>query len=91
MTYPTFSGRACTGLALLLLASLNVSAQTAAPVAGRPVSDEVLTLSPFVVSSSQDTGYAATETLAGTRLRTNLRDVASALSVMTPEMLREHD
>jgi iron complex outermembrane recepter protein len=92
MTYPTLAGRACTSLACLLLAHVTVSAQTAAPAtpaAPRPVTEEVLTLSPFVVSAAQDTGYAATETLAGTRLRTNLRDVASALSVMTPEMLRD--
>jgi hypothetical protein len=32
-------------------------------------------------STDKDTGYAATETLAGTRLRTRLRDVASSMSV----------
>lgn len=51
--------------------------------------DEAIELTPFVVSSERDTGYAATETLAGTRMRTNLRDVASSMSVLTPEFLRD--
>ena len=54
-----------------------------------PLREEAIVLSPFTVSSEKDNGYAATETLAGTRLRTNLRDVASSMSVLTPEMLRD--
>ena len=51
--------------------------------------DQAVTLTPFTVSASKDNGYAATETLAGTRLRTNLRDIASSMSVLTPELLRD--
>lgn len=47
-------------------------------------------LSPFVVSSEEDAGtYQATATLAGSRVRTDLRDVASSLSVVTAEFLRD--
>jgi hypothetical protein len=35
------------------------------------------------------TGYAAQETLAGTRLRTDLRDVGASLTVITPEFLQD--
>ncbi len=49
--------------------------------------DNVVVLTPFEVSSDRDTGYAATETLAGTRIRTNLRDVGGAISVVTRELL----
>lgn len=49
--------------------------------------DVPLTLSPFVVEESQDRGYAATSTLAGTRLRTDLRDVGAAISVVTSQFL----
>ena len=39
--------------------------------------EEVVVLSPFVVEAAQDRGYHASNTLAGSRLRTDLRDVAS--------------
>jgi len=48
---------------------------------------EVYTLSPFEVSSSDDVGYLATQSLAGTRIRTDLKDVGSAISVVTQEFL----
>ncbi len=51
--------------------------------------EEILELSPFEVSSTRDNGYAATETLAGTRIRTNLSDVGSAISVVTRQMLED--
>src|SRR5476649_1132677 len=46
--------------------------------------EQTYKLSPFEVSATKDTGYAATETLAGTRIRTDLADVASAIQVSTP-------
>jgi len=51
--------------------------------------ESVVVLSPFEVSTKKDTGYQATETLAGTRIRTNLKDVGSAISVVTKEFLRD--
>ena len=51
--------------------------------------DEVVELSPFEIVSTQDKGYAASSSLAGSRLKTDLRDVASAISVVTPEFLRD--
>src|SRR5690606_13784306 len=51
--------------------------------------DEPVVLSPFVVDSTQDRGYAATSTLAGTRIRTDLADIGSSISVITPEMLQD--
>jgi outer membrane receptor protein involved in Fe transport len=51
-------------------------------------SQDVTVLSPFVVDASEDHGYKATNTLAGTRLRTSLKDVASPVSVFTPELLK---
>jgi hypothetical protein len=50
---------------------------------------EVTKLSPFEVSSERDTGYAATETLAGTRIRTNLDDVAASISVLNKNFLND--
>ncbi|MBL9211814.1 MAG: TonB-dependent receptor plug domain-containing protein, partial [Opitutaceae bacterium] len=48
---------------------------------------ETVTLSPFVVAESEDRGYAAVSTLAGTRLRTELRDVGAAISVVTSQFM----
>ncbi|BET66275.1 hypothetical protein ASA1KI_11930 [Opitutales bacterium ASA1] len=64
-------------------------AQTSAP-ASQPGSDEsIVELSPFEVLTDQDTGYAATSSLAGSRLNTPLRDVASAVQVVTSEFLKD--
>ncbi|HUR58428.1 MAG TPA: TonB-dependent receptor plug domain-containing protein [Opitutaceae bacterium] len=49
--------------------------------------DPAVELSPFVVSSEQDTGYAAQSTLSGTRTRTPLKDVPSAIGVFTADFL----
>lgn len=74
-----------------LLSLSRVHAQTAPPpsAADAMPSDEVVELSPFVVSSSEDRGYRATTTLAGTRIKTDLKDVGSAISVVTDEFLRD--
>ncbi|HEY4302609.1 MAG TPA: alpha-2-macroglobulin family protein [Candidatus Didemnitutus sp.] len=50
--------------------------------------DEIV-LSPFVVSAGLDKGYTARQTLAGTRLRTTLVDVSSALSVASHQFLAD--
>ncbi len=53
------------------------------PVVTRTDDEETIQLTPFEVTSTQDKGYQATETLAGTRIRTDLKDVGSAISVIT--------
>jgi hypothetical protein len=50
-------------------------------------SEEVFELSPFVVDAAQDTGYYASQTLAGTRLKTDVRDVGSSIQILTSEFL----
>lgn len=49
--------------------------------------EEVFELSPFAVDASQDSGYRALSTLAGSRLNTNLADMGSSISVVTKEFL----
>jgi outer membrane receptor for ferric coprogen and ferric-rhodotorulic acid len=47
-------------------------------------------LSPFVVDAAEDKGsYKANSTLAGTRVRTDLKDVASAITVVTAQFLQD--
>jgi len=49
--------------------------------------DEVYELSPFTVDESEVQGYLATSTLAGTRIKTDLKDLGSAISVVTAEFM----
>ncbi|MDQ8181012.1 TonB-dependent receptor plug domain-containing protein [Pelagicoccus sp. SDUM812005] len=49
--------------------------------------EETFELSPFVVSSNEDSGYMATSTLAGSRLRSSLQDVSASISVVTEEFM----
>lgn len=51
--------------------------------------DEIVMLSPFVVSSQTERGYQATETLAGMRIKTNLKDTAAAIDVLTDSFLND--
>src|SRR6185436_10379731 len=45
--------------------------------------DPIIKLSAFSVRGEQDAGYRATNTLAGTRLRSDLRDLGASISVVT--------
>ncbi len=60
-----------------------------APLHGQqtPEEEEVFELSPFTVDGSEDTGYRATSTLAGTRLKSSLKDVGASISVATKEFM----
>lgn len=65
------------------------SNQDKLPAANSKKLDDVVVLSPFEVKATKDTGYQATETLAGTRIRTDLKDVGAALSVYTKDFLND--
>ncbi|EDY80647.1 TonB-dependent receptor plug domain protein [Verrucomicrobiia bacterium DG1235] len=51
--------------------------------------ENVYELSPFTVEGDESTGYRATSTLAGTRIRTDLKDVGTAISVVTEDFLED--
>ncbi len=90
MKSPCFPVR--TGLRLLALPALAGASDAFAAAAGAPAGSpptEAVVLSPFEVSTARDQGYAATETLAGTRMRTSLRDVGASLTVITPEFIQD--
>jgi outer membrane receptor protein involved in Fe transport len=46
-------------------------------------------LSPFVIHSSKDNGYVATQTLVGTRINTSLADLGSSISVYTKDFVSD--
>ena len=49
--------------------------------------EDVYTLSQFQIDESEVQGYLATSTLAGTRIKTDLKDLGSAISVVTEEFM----
>ncbi|MFM1749499.1 MAG: hypothetical protein RLZZ188_3165 [Verrucomicrobiota bacterium] len=63
-------------------------APLSAPSTSRPES-EALELSPFQVTAETFKGYFASQTLAGSRLKTNLDEVAAAIQIVTPEFMQD--
>ncbi|ACB76182.1 TonB-dependent receptor plug domain-containing protein [Opitutus terrae] len=59
------------------------------PALSAEENDDTIILSPFTVTGESDIGYQATSTLAGTRLRTELRDVGSSISIVNQELLQD--
>src|SRR5471032_1025170 len=59
------------------------------PVTNAPASKDVVTLNPFAVDASKDIGYYAENTLAGSRLNTNVGDLASSITVVTKQQLND--
>lgn len=51
--------------------------------------DPVFTLSPFIVTAERDNGYQATQTLAGTRLNTPVKDLGASISIYTKDFLED--
>lgn len=75
--------------AVCLAASLSLNAQTASPIAPTKVESEILELSPFEVTAQKTSGYAATNTLAGTRLNSEIANTPVSLSVLTRDFLAD--
>ncbi|HEY1759660.1 MAG TPA: TonB-dependent receptor plug domain-containing protein, partial [Bryobacteraceae bacterium] len=72
------------------IAVAQAAADNSSPTTTDQSQEEPTVLSPFVVDASEDKGsYQAESTLAGTRVRTDLKDVASAISVVTAQFLQD--
>lgn len=76
-------------LSFLLAPAALVWSQEEEPEEG--VEDEIQALSPFNVTGVEDIGYRATSTLAGTRVRTDLRDIGSSITIVNQEFLEDTD
>src|SRR5271165_3253454 len=62
--------------------------QTTPPVATTGTAqEEPMLMSPFEVDSTKDTGYRARNTLAGSRINTELKYVAGPITVVTKDFL----
>ncbi len=81
-------GRWAICAALGFAAALPLRAQSTPDVTAAKA-DEVITLSPFQVTQSQDKGYQATSAMSGTRLNTKLEDIAASLSVVTKQQIQD--
>lgn len=87
---PHAPSRLLASLLLVVTSSGSLAAQAlppAKPAASTTPEGETHILNPFTVDATTDVGYAATSTLGGTRLKSELRDVASQIDVMTAEFL----
>ncbi len=88
-------------LCLVTVGRLSAQATAEAPAAAavnpapvrpatKPLDEETIVLSPFIVEASEDAdSYSAKSTLAGTRVRTELKDVGSAIQVVTAKFLQD--
>lgn len=74
-------------LGLTWAATCTISGEAGNPPPKPAVPEEIVELSPFSVNTSRDVGYFAENTLAGSRLNTELRDTPSSVSVFTNEFL----
>ncbi|WP_221032135.1 TonB-dependent receptor plug domain-containing protein [Actomonas aquatica] len=64
-------------------------AQTTEETSSDSDEEEIITLTPFQVDTTQDQGYFAQNTLAGSRMRTNVADLAASITVITAQQLED--
>jgi hypothetical protein len=51
--------------------------------------EDVVKMSPFTVTADNSTGYTATQSLSGTRLNTEIKDIGSSITEMTVDFLKD--
>lgn len=75
----------------LLLASTALAAEAINPAtsAAPSAAGDTVQLSPFQVTSSADTGYAASSALTGTRTNEKLENLPNSISVVTADFLKD--
>ena len=78
---------------LLVIVSGSLSAQqlpvTSPNSSASAPAESPVQLNPFVINAEADEGYAPTETLSGTRLKTSAKDIPSAISIISSDMLSD--
>jgi outer membrane receptor protein involved in Fe transport len=74
---------------LSTLICLPAIAQEAPAPSEAPEDEDVVVLSPFVVSTQRDQGYFAANTLAGSRMNTNIADLGASISVITKQEMED--
>jgi hypothetical protein len=80
---------ACAKSAVLWLGCAPLGMTQAVTPPGNGIQPPPLELSPFVVEEHADQGYYASQTLAGGRLRQELKDTGASIQVVTKEFLED--
>ncbi len=78
--------------ACALLAVSTLLGQQATPPPATPAAtsgEEIVKMSPFTVNTTKDVGYFAENTLAGSRINTNLGDLAASITVVTRQQMED--
>lgn len=91
-TIDTLKGRAAFLLAALMCTVSLPAQQVADPDAVKAAdsdTEEIVKLSPFNVSTTKDAGYFAANTLAGSRMNTNIADLGASISVITKQQFED--
>ncbi len=68
-----------------------LSGQTSANPTSAPTAKEVVELSPFQVSADNTEGYVASESLSGTRIRAQIKELPFNVNVVTSEFFQDFD
>jgi hypothetical protein len=76
-------------LALGAVASAQIAPQPPTGPTATPPREEVVQLTPFQVNADDNQGWAPTETLAGTRFKTKLSDLASQIDIFTLDFMED--
>ncbi len=84
---PTSSARAV--LLLLLAAGTALHAQTAPAASSEKKSEDVISLSEFSVTAESNRGYIASETMTGSRVKTQIADLPYTVNVLTSEFFED--
>lgn len=80
----------CRGLFCLVVTGLGAGLRgQTAPSTGSPAKEETLQLSPFVVSESQDHGYATTNAVSGTSFNTPLVNIPQSVIVLNQDFMKD--
>src|SRR5215204_5114659 len=77
----------CVVLTIIVAAAPLLCAQTTASAPTAPKSEDAVLLSPFEVNTGKDRGYAAGNTLSGSRADTPLAITPASISVMTRQFI----
>ena len=74
---------------LTVLAAFTSGVLAAQTLPATSTKDDPVQLSPFVVNTETQQGWLANETLAGMRIRTDLKDAGAAIDVLTEQFLND--
>lgn len=77
--------------ALLCLPTVRVPAQatSTSPSPAKPPAESAIVLSPFVVATDAEDGYAATESATASRFRQKLKDIPQSISILSGQFLKD--